>query len=80
MYSGHKLQKKYVVIFVTFMFAKIAEGFIKWILDDITHNIDINKFGNINGISTSHYLINLVHTMFLGSESDTTKHRHCGPY
>ena len=56
-------------ISLTDIFAKVAEGFIsKWILDDIAHNIDINQFGNISGISTSHYLINLVHTMFQGSD------------
>ena len=56
-------------ISLTDIFAKIAERFIsKWIIDDIAHNIDINQFGNISGISTSHYLINLIHTMFLGSD------------
>lgn len=57
-------------ISLTDIFAKIAEGFIaQWIMQDITPNIDSNQFGNISGISTTHYLINLIHTLFLGCDS-----------
>ncbi|XP_072019731.1 uncharacterized protein [Amphiura filiformis] len=56
-------------ISLTDIFAKVAEGFVaKWIVYDIEPYIDINQFGNVSGISTSHYLINLVHTLFQGSD------------
>ena len=56
-------------ISLTDIFAKIAEGFAaEWIVNDSEANIDVHQFGNVSGVSTAHYLINLVHTLFLGAE------------
>ena len=45
-------------ISLTDIFAKIAEGFVaKCVVQDIENNIDINQFGNVQGVSTSHYLV-----------------------
>ena len=39
-------------ISLTDIFAKIAEGFIaKWVVQDIQDSVDINQFGNIQGVS-----------------------------
>ena len=47
-------------ISLTDIFAKIAEGFIaKWLVQDIHDSVDINQFGNIQGVSIAHYLLNL---------------------
>ena len=54
---------------VTDCFAKISEGFVvDWILDDIEHKIDINQSGNVKGVSTSHYLVSLMHFLHSGAE------------
>ena len=54
---------------LTSIFSKVAEGFItKWILDDIECLIDVRQFGNVPGVSTSHYLLNLIHFLNLGAE------------
>ena len=51
------------------VFATVAESFAsKWILNDINHVIDFHQFGNVKGVSTSHYLVNLVHTLYAGAE------------
>ena len=56
-------------ISLTDIFAKIAEGFIaKWVVQDIQDSIDINQFGNIQGVSTAHYLLNLTHFLFQGAD------------
>ena len=44
-------------------FAKLAEGFMaKWLMEDLESNIDPNQYGNMKGVSTSHYLVNLMDT------------------
>lgn len=54
---------------LTSIFAKIAEGFVcKWILDDIHYLIDTRQYGNVPGISTNHYLLNLTHFLHQGAE------------
>ena len=54
---------------MTSIFAKVAEGFVsKWVIDDIGHAIDIRQFGNVAGVSTNHYLINLIHYLHEGAE------------
>ena len=51
------------------IFAKIAEGFVaKWVVQDIENNIDVNQFGNVQGVSTSHYLVSLLHHLHQGSD------------
>ena len=54
--------------------AKIAEQFIvNWILDDIRHKIDINQYGNVKGVSTSHYLVSLMHFLHRGADSPNNR-------
>ena len=49
---------------MTDCFAKIVEGFVtNWVLDDIQDKIEPRQFGNIKGISTSHYLVSLLHSL-----------------
>ena len=49
--------------------AKIAEQFIvNWVLDDISSEIDINQYGNVKGVSTSHYLVSLMHFLHRGAD------------
>ena len=56
-------------ISLTDIFAKIAEGFIaKWVVQDIQDSVDINQFGNIQGVSTAHYLLNLMDVLFQGAD------------
>ena len=51
------------------MFAKIAEGFVdNWVVQDIENNIDVNQFGNVQGVSTSHYLVSLLHHLHQDSD------------
>ncbi|XP_072046799.1 uncharacterized protein [Amphiura filiformis] len=53
---------------LTDCFAKISEGFVvDWILDDIQHKIDPNQYGNVKGVSTSHYLVSLIHFLHTGA-------------
>ena len=37
-------------------------------INDINHVTDLQQFGNVKGVSTSHYLINLVHTLYASAE------------
>ena len=54
---------------MTDCFAKISEGFVvDWILSDIEHKIDVNQYGNVKGVSTSHYLVSLMHFLHTGAE------------
>ena len=56
-------------ISLTDIFAKIAEGFIaKWVVQDIQDSVDINQFSNIHGVSTAHYLLNLMDVLFQGAD------------
>ena len=56
-------------ICLTSQFAKIAESFItQWLLDDISKYIDPHQYGNRPGLSTSHYLIKLLHEMYKNCE------------
>ncbi len=49
-------------ISLTSIFAKVAEVFVsRWVTDDISNIIDIRQFGNVKGLSTTYYLMNLVH-------------------
>ena len=50
-------------------FAKISEEFVaNWVLHDIQHNIDINQYGNVKGVATSHYLVSLMHFLHSGAD------------
>ena len=52
-------------ISLTSIFAKVAEGFVAgWVIDDIGDSIDLRQFGNVDGVSTNHYLVNLIHYLF----------------
>ena len=56
-------------ISLTSIFAKVAEGFVsKWVIDGIGHSIDIRQLGNVAGVSTNHYLINMIHYLHEGAE------------
>ena len=56
-------------ISLTSIFAKVAEGFVAgWVIDDIGDSIDMRQFGNVSGVSTNHYLVNLMHYLFSGAE------------
>ena len=50
-------------------FAKVAETFITdWILEDISDKIDLQQYGNVKGVSTSHYLVSLLHFLHQGAD------------
>ena len=50
-------------------FAKVAEGFVaKWVLSDIEPNLDPNQFGNRKALSTSHYVIKMLHEVIANAE------------
>ena len=54
---------------LTSVFAKLAEGFVSdWILDDVHSKIDLQQFGTVKGVSTNHYLNNLIHYLYYGAE------------
>ena len=54
---------------LTDCFAKIGEGFVtNWVLKDIQDKIDPQQFGNMKGISTSHYLVSLLHSLHQGAD------------
>ena len=56
-------------ISLTSIFAKVAEGFVsRWVIDDISHMLDIRQFGNVAGVSTNHYLVNMIHYLHIGAE------------
>ena len=58
-------------ISLTDTFAKTFEGFVaKWTLTDLVPNLDKRQFGNVRGLSTSHYLIDLLHTLFMYAENN----------
>ena len=58
-------------ISLTDIFAKIFESFVaKWTLKDLFPNLDKRQFGNVRGLSTSHYLIDLLHTLFMYAENN----------
>ena len=42
--------------------------FLGWVIDDIGHVIDKRQFGNVAGVSTNHYLVNLIHYLHIGAE------------
>ena len=51
------------------IFSKVFEHFVsKWVLADITNNIDMYQYGNLKGSSTSHYLIKLLDSVLKGLE------------
>ncbi len=55
---------------LTDCFAKISEGFVtNWVLEDIQDKIDINQYGNVKGVSTSHYLVSLMHFLHMGANT-----------
>ena len=37
-------------------------------VQDIQDSVDINQFGNIQGVSTAHYLLNLMDVLFQGAD------------
>jgi hypothetical protein len=54
---------------LTDCFSKIGEGFVTdWVLEDIQDKIDPQQYGNIKGISTSHYLVSLMHSLHQGAD------------
>ena len=56
-------------ISLTDSFAKIAEGFIAKVGGSgHLHSVDINQFGNIQGVSTAHYLLNFMDVSFQGAD------------
>eukprot|EP00057_Strongylocentrotus_purpuratus_P023181 XP_011677655.1 PREDICTED: RNA-directed DNA polymerase from mobile element jockey-like [Strongylocentrotus purpuratus] len=56
-------------ISLTDHFAKLAELYVyRWVLADICQGIDKQQFGNRQGVSTTHYLVDLLH--FLHSNAD----------
>ena len=60
-------------IALTSYFAKIAESFMaKWLLEDISKHIDSNQFENRKGLSTNHYLIQLLHQILENAELPKT--------
>ena len=57
-------------IALTSYLAKIAESFIvKWLLQDISNQIDPDQYGNRQGLSTNHYLISLIHQVLENAEN-----------
>lgn len=47
----------------------VADGFIpKWVLDGVEDIIDTRQSGNVKVVSTTHYLVSLVHFLFQGAE------------
>ena len=40
----------------------------KWLLEDLESNIDPNQYGNMKGVSTSHYLVRLMDTLLKNSD------------
>ena len=64
----------------TDIFAKIAEGIIaKWVVQDIQDSVDINQFGNIQGVSIAHYLLNLMDVLFQGADKPK-EYWHSSPH
>ena len=54
---------------LTDCFAKVSESFItNWVLEDVSEKIDTQQFGNVKGVSTSHYLISLLHFLHTGAD------------
>ena len=50
-------------------FAKVAETFITdWILEDISDKFDLQQYGNVKGVSTSHFLVSLLHFLHQGAD------------
>ena len=50
-------------------FAKVLEGFVaKWTTHDLEPHIDPQQFGNRKGLSTTHCLIDLMHTLYQHAE------------
>ena len=57
-------------IALTSYFSKVAESFIaKWLLEDIDKHIDTHQFGNRPGLSTTHYIIGLLHSLYKNAEN-----------
>ena len=56
-------------IALTDHFAKVLEGFVaKWTVEDLKPCMD-HKKGNRKGLSTTHYLIDLLHTLYKHAET-----------
>ena len=54
---------------LSYCFAKVAETFITdWILEDISHKIDLQQYVNVKGVSTKHYLLSLLHFLHQGAD------------
>ncbi|XP_071947377.1 uncharacterized protein [Antedon mediterranea] len=63
-------------ISLTPLFIRIFEHFLtKWLNEDLSTIIDKQQFGNVKGISTSHYLIGLLHYLLSGLEKPGHKAR-----
>ena len=55
---------------LTDCFAKVSESFItNWVLEDVSDKIDTQLFGNIKGVSTSHYLVSLLNFLHSGADA-----------
>ena len=60
-------------ITLTSYFSKVAESFMaKWLLEDIEKHIDTHQFGNRPGLSTSHYLVGLLHHLYKNAENSSS--------
>lgn len=55
--------------------AKVAESFIaKWMMEDMSSQLDLRQFGNWKAISTSHYLVQLVQYLHQALEGGSRAH------
>ena len=60
-------------IALTDHFAKIIEGFVaRWTVEDLKSSMDRKQFGNRKGLSTTHCLIDLLHTLYGHAETRKT--------
>ena len=54
---------------LTDCFAKVSETFVaRWVLEDINEMIDTRQYGNVQAVSTAHYLTSLLHFLHKGAD------------
>ena len=50
--------------------AKVSESFItNWVLEDVSDKLDTQQFGNVKGVSTSHYLVSFLNFLHSGADA-----------